>query len=94
MTETERDRPTPPRPDPVEPSTPITGLRPLLWITGITNAVLVGLMAAGSGGHWLVILLFLVDIGLLVVWSALGHRWMLRVGERIGDRIADRKSRG
>ena len=95
MSEAERDRPAPPRPDPVErlPGR-TTGLRLLLWITGVTNAVLAGMIVAGSGGHWLVIVLFLIDVGLLLVWSAIGHRWMLRLGERIGERIAERRSRG
>jgi hypothetical protein len=91
VTETERDRPVPPRPDPAAPATTI-GLRLLLWITGVTNAILVALVAAGAGGHWLVVVLFVVDVGLLVVWSSIGHRYMLGLGERIGERIARRRS--
>ena len=95
MSEAERDRRAPPRPDPVE-RTPgrSAGLRWLLWVTGVTNAMLVGLFAAGSGGHWLAVVLFVVDVGLLLVWSAIGYPRMLRLGERIGERIADRRSRG
>jgi hypothetical protein len=93
MSDEHRDRPTPPRPDPVErPPGRSEGFRFLLWLTGGTNAVLAGLLAAGSG-HWLVVVLLLIDVGLLLVWSAIGHRWMLRFGERIGGRIAERRSR-
>ena len=94
MSREERDRPSPPRPDPAEPAIGrFTGLRLLLWLTGGTNAVLLGLLAAGSGGHWLVIVLFLLDVGLLLAWSAIGNRWMIQVGERIGERLAERRSR-
>ncbi|HEY7401456.1 MAG TPA: hypothetical protein VH989_11260 [Actinomycetota bacterium] len=94
MTGPEAGRPVPPRPDPEDAPPPGTTIdvRLLLWITGITNAILVGLVAAGAGGHWLVVLLFLVDVGLLVVWSSIGHRFMLALGERIGERISRRRS--
>jgi hypothetical protein len=94
MNEAERDRPAPPRPDPVEPAQDRSAIiRTLLWITGGANTVLVGLIAAGYGGQFLLVVLFLVDLGLLLVWSAIGHRWMLQLGERIGERIAERRSR-
>jgi hypothetical protein len=49
-------------------------------------------VAAGAGGHWLVVLLFVVDVGLLVVCSSICHRYMLGLGERIGERISRRRS--
>jgi hypothetical protein len=94
MSRKERDRAAPPRPDPVEPASGRSaGLRVLLWLTGGTNALLLGLLAAGSNGHGFVIVLFLIDVGLLLTWSAIGHGWMIRVGERIGERLAQRRSR-
>ena len=99
----------PPRPDPPLPEHPARRrFRLLLWVSGVTNALLLGLLLAGwvsrppgcvAGcpvqlpARWLVIVLLLVDIGVMLLWVAIGYGSLLRLGASIGERINDRRGR-
>jgi hypothetical protein len=82
--------------------------RLLAWVAGVTNAALAGLLLAGwadrprgcPGGcpiavpaHPLAIALVLLDVGLVLVVAAILYGRLLRIGVRIGERIAARRSR-
>ena len=83
--------------------------RLIAWVAGVTNAALLGLLVAGwadrprgcPGGcpipvpaHPLAIALLLVDVGVVLVVAAILYGRLLRIGLRIGERIAARRSRG
>jgi hypothetical protein len=98
------DAPTPPRPDPVEQ--PDRSFAILVWTTVGVNALL-GLFAlegwlgrpspCGEGCTWrpaggiLWVALVLVDVGLVLVWAGVGYLHLHSVGERIGQRLSDRR---
>ena len=96
--------PLPPRPDPVEP--PDRSFRALLWLTIGVNGLLALFTLAGwlarpdpcgsrcswrPAGGMLWVLLALIDVGLILIWAGVGYLHLVGIGERIGQRIADRR---
>ena len=96
----------PPRPDtahPVEP--PDHSFRLIVWVTAGVNAMLALFTLAGwfgrptscdGGCSWrpiggmLWVILAIMDVGLVLIWAGMGYLYLVRVGQRIGQRIAGR----
>jgi hypothetical protein len=96
----------PPRPDAIHPAEPPDrSLRLIVWVTIGVNAALGLFTLAGwfgrpsscdGGCSWrpiggmLWVILAIVDIGLVLIWAGIGYLYLVGIGQRIGQRIADK----
>ena len=99
----------PPRPDAAHPvEAPDHSLRTIVWITIGVNAVLGLFILAGwfgrpsscdGGCSWrpiggmVWVILVIIDIGLVLIWAGIGYLYLVGIGQRIGQRISDKRER-
>jgi hypothetical protein len=97
----------PPRPDAAHPVEPHDrSPRALVWITIAVNAVLGLFTLAGwfgrpsscdGGCSWrpiggmLWVILVIIDLGLVLIWSGIGYLYLVGIGQRIGQRMSDKR---